>query len=157
VTTPKPIILHEKSVIPVAVARGEIGYARVVTGGEDGRVQIKSIGESSVKDIAVVDTARVPGLVMEESVRHPGTGSSSTSIAFSANGERIVTANEDGSVMVWALAEHGMSDVLAERWSLMSRLRGHKGSVLTAMFSPDGNRVLTASSDGSAQIWDVAP
>jgi WD40 repeat protein len=33
-------------------------------------------------------------------------------------------------------------------------LSGHKGAVVTARFSPDGSRVATASSDGTARIWD---
>jgi WD40 repeat protein/tRNA A-37 threonylcarbamoyl transferase component Bud32 len=35
-------------------------------------------------------------------------------------------------------------------------LKGHKGRVVTAAFSPDGKRILTASRDGTARVWDVA-
>jgi WD40 repeat protein len=35
-------------------------------------------------------------------------------------------------------------------------LRGHAGSVNAAAFSPDGSRILTASLDKAAQIWDAA-
>jgi WD40 repeat protein len=34
-------------------------------------------------------------------------------------------------------------------------LRGHTGTVLSAGFSADGRRVLTASSDGTARVWDA--
>ncbi len=34
-------------------------------------------------------------------------------------------------------------------------LRGHEGPVLAAGFSPDGMRVLTASQDGTARLWDA--
>jgi WD40 repeat protein len=34
-------------------------------------------------------------------------------------------------------------------------LRGHTGSVSSAMFSQDGRQVITASSDRSARIWDA--
>jgi len=32
----------------------------------------------------------------------------------------------------------------------------HKSNVLSAVFSPDGGRVLTASADDTAQVWDAA-
>ena len=34
-------------------------------------------------------------------------------------------------------------------------LSGHQGWVLWAAFSPDGTRVVTASADGTARIWDA--
>ncbi|MEW6716665.1 MAG: hypothetical protein AB1345_04065 [Chloroflexota bacterium] len=34
-------------------------------------------------------------------------------------------------------------------------LRGHEGEVFMASFSPDGKRVLTASQDNSARLWEV--
>ena len=33
---------------------------------------------------------------------------------------------------------------------------GHEGSVLSAQFSPDGTRIVTASSDKTARVWDAA-
>jgi WD40 repeat protein/transcriptional regulator with XRE-family HTH domain len=35
-------------------------------------------------------------------------------------------------------------------------LRGHTDSVWSAVFSPDGTRIATASNDGTAKIWDAA-
>jgi hypothetical protein len=33
-------------------------------------------------------------------------------------------------------------------------LRGHRSSVYSASFSPDGSRIVTASMDGTAKVWD---
>ena len=35
-------------------------------------------------------------------------------------------------------------------------LRGHEGGVTAASFSPDGTRIVTASADKSARVWDAA-
>jgi WD40 repeat protein len=35
-------------------------------------------------------------------------------------------------------------------------LNGHEGAVSSAAFSPDGSRIVTASYDKTARLWDVA-
>ena len=35
-------------------------------------------------------------------------------------------------------------------------LRGHESSVRSAVFSPDGTRIVTASFDNTARLWDAA-
>ena len=43
----------------------------------------------------------------------------------------------------------------AETGAPLETLRGHEGIVASADFSPDSERVVTASFDGTARIWDA--
>jgi len=56
----------------------------------------------------------------------------------------LVIPSQNGDATVW---DPYTGDVI-------ERLAGDSGSVATAGFSPDGSKILTWSSDGSARIWD---
>jgi hypothetical protein len=66
-------------------------------------------------------------------------------VAFSADGERAVTAGTDKSARLWDAATG----------NLIATLQGHSGAVKKVIFSPDGKRLVTASDDGTARLWDV--
>jgi hypothetical protein len=40
---------------------------------------------------------------------------------------------------------------------LLATLKGYEGSVTSAQFSPDGKRIVTASTDNTARLWTVLP
>jgi WD40 repeat protein len=67
-------------------------------------------------------------------------------VAFSADGERIVSGSSDATAKVW--------DARTGQEALT--LRGHAGRVWGVCFSPDGKRLATASQDGTAKVWDAA-
>jgi WD40 repeat protein len=72
--------------------------------------------------------------------------------AFSPDGRRIVTFHGPGQFS----GPHyfaGIWDVETARRRLV--LRGHGGHITSAVYSPDGLRILTASGDGTARIWDA--
>lgn len=71
-------------------------------------------------------------------------GAAVTSVAFSPDGRRLVTAGSDGRAHIWD--EDGGHQVLV----------GHTRQVWSAAMTPDGTRVVTASTDGTARIWDAA-
>ena len=71
--------------------------------------------------------------------------SSVTSAAFSPDGQRVVTASDDGTARVWQ----------AESGEAIAVLAGPESFVTSAAFSPDGQRVVTASDDGTARVWDL--
>lgn len=68
-----------------------------------------------------------------------------TSVAFSPEGSRVVTASRDGTARVWNVRGHGEPVVL----------RGHQDIVWSARFDSTGGRVVTGSEDHTARVWDA--
>jgi len=68
-----------------------------------------------------------------------------SSIRFSKNGSRLLTASWDGSAIIW---DRVTGDAL-------QKLEGHIGRVTGADFSPDGTLIATAGSDGEVILWDA--
>jgi eukaryotic-like serine/threonine-protein kinase len=66
-------------------------------------------------------------------------------IAFSPDGERLVTACRNGRATVW--------DLHSDQKPF--RLEGHTDQVVAVAFSPDGKWILTGAEDGTARLWDA--
>jgi WD40 repeat protein len=68
-----------------------------------------------------------------------------TSVAFSPDGRRMVTASYDNTFRTWDVAS---GEQLLE-------IKGHTAEVVSVAFSPDGSRIVTASFDKTARVWDA--
>ncbi len=79
----------------------------------------------------------------EESVDLPGTV---FDLEFSPDGRMLAGAARDGSVLVW--------DV--EEGALVRTLKGHRGQARFVAFDPSGWRLVSAGSDDTARIWNLA-
>jgi len=67
-------------------------------------------------------------------------------VAFSPNGQRIVTASADRTARIWDAAT-GQE---------LKQLQGHTDAINAVAFSPDDRLVATGSADKTARIWNVA-
>ena len=68
-----------------------------------------------------------------------------TSVAFSPNGQCIVSGSHDTTVRLWDVASG----------ATLCTLEGHTETVNAVQVSPDGVCVASASDDGSVRIWRV--
>jgi WD40 repeat protein len=72
-------------------------------------------------------------------------GSEANHVAFTPDGQRLVSGFTDGTAHVYDLAT-----------GTASQLHGHAWGVRGVAVSPDGTLVATASVDGTARSWDLA-
>jgi len=65
-------------------------------------------------------------------------------VAFSPDGRRIISGGADSTIKVWD----------ASNGEELMTLRGHEGFVSGAAFSPDGNKIVSASG-GEMKVWNT--
>jgi WD40 repeat protein len=70
-----------------------------------------------------------------------------TTLAFSSDGQMLVSAGTDRNLILWDLSGAGREPV---------KLKGHESDVTSVAFSPDGRTVASASYDGTVKLWNVA-
>ncbi|MFM9265156.1 serine/threonine-protein kinase [Tychonema sp. BBK16] len=68
-----------------------------------------------------------------------------SSVAFSPNGEVIVSASDDKTIKLWRVQD-------AQE---ITTLTGHKNSVHTVAFSPDGEIIASSSHDKTIKLWGM--
>jgi WD40 repeat protein/serine/threonine protein kinase len=72
-----------------------------------------------------------------------------THLAFSPDGTRLVTVDEERLALVWDVPSARQVSRLGKRSSR------HRDRVIALSFSPDGKMVATGSYDRTAKVWDV--
>jgi WD40 repeat protein len=104
-------------------------------------------------------------------------------VAFSPDGARVVSVdvhgmariwevgswectgcfkNDSGGLMAFSLSPDGRLLLMGNRLrrfpdgAAIASLEGHKDSVLSGVFTPDGQSVVSGSADRTARVWDVS-
>ncbi|GAA6616073.1 hypothetical protein NUACC26_018720 [Scytonema sp. NUACC26] len=68
-----------------------------------------------------------------------------TSVAFSPDGQYIVSGSRDRKVRLWNTQGN----------PILQPLQGHENDVTSVAFSPDGQYIISGSSDGTVRLWDI--
>jgi WD40 repeat protein len=66
-------------------------------------------------------------------------------VAFSPDGKRVASGDQDGSVLLWDAATG----------KKLRSFEGHGGYVSEVAFLPDGRRLLSCSGDATVRVWLV--
>ncbi len=82
-----------------------------------------------------------------------GHGGRMSSVAFSPDGQRIVTSKADRTAT-------SRLDLRAKVWDAATgkgllTLKGHRANIIAVAFSPDGQQIVTGSGDTTAKLWDA--
>src|SRR5262245_10596491 len=109
----------------------------LVTAGRDKTLRIWEVG--SGKEVLKIKDLPAPALAL----------------AVDAQGTKVVTTagKWNKEKQVWT----GETDIYdAKNGKLLTAIKGHSEPIEAVALSPDGTKVVTASNDGTAKVWDLA-
>ena len=168
---------------PITAAAMDRASSRLATGTRSGTLRLWDVGTADKKEIWKVvkdgveeissiqfaaDGSRLVTVSQDGTVRlwssrageqlasfyETGT----VAAQFSPNGSDLVTTSLQGHATLWRTSAVPATRGPARRSAAFQQvaLLGHTAAVRSVQFSGDGRRILTASDDGTARVWDAA-
>lgn len=110
----------------------------------DGKLLASASADDTIKIWSVDTGERLDTLGQPEG--------SQAAVAISPNGRVVAAAGADRQVRLWQLVSRGKPEVNPLKFSRTA----HDSPVVKLVFSPDGERLVTASDSRELMLWDVA-
>ena len=109
-------------------------------------------------------TARLWNLSGNQIAQFQGHQGAVKSVSFNPKGEYIATASDDGTARLWDLSGNQIAKFQVSSawlWELsrnksMPHFSRYQNKVKSVSFSPNGEYLTTASTDGTAWLWDLS-
>ena len=118
--------------------------ARVALGMADGGLFRLPSGEVQRRDGTVVIRDAATGAEVQ---RFKVAGHRAVRMAFNAGGHLLLESGEDDSAATLYTVADG---------EVAAKLDGHAQAITAFAFTPDGERILTSSKDGTTRVWNAA-
>ena len=154
---------------PVAAVDWSPAGGAALSGGEDGLVRLWREGSSAV-ELDLPDRKPIRAAAFTPDGRQVAVGDSAGDLRLfdAATGDLLATLPAGGDIQGLRFSSDGrrlvvmppLGGVQPSLWDLPRRerigeLRGHAGSLLDVRFDPTGERLVTASGDGVARLYDA--
>mmetsp|Transcript_45301 Transcript_45301/g.137351 ORF Transcript_45301/g.137351 Transcript_45301/m.137351 type:complete len:341 (-) Transcript_45301:106-1128(-) len=120
---------------------------QVVTGSTSGHATVWDVGDDPDQPWVPRERRKLSGAgqgvrrYVNSAVFSPKVRSLSGCVL--GGGERVLTASSDGTARMFD----------TETGELLKTFKGHASKVSSAVFSPDGSKIVTASYDGTVKVW----
>jgi hypothetical protein len=124
----------------------------LIAGGIVGWLQWDKARQLAVQEVALAHAQA--NLLGELSRTELSRGELDSALRLASRGTHVDLVLPSDSVKASAAATALAAAVWQANWRF--NLIGHESTVASAIFSPDGSRIVTASFDGTARIWDAA-
>jgi WD40 repeat protein len=134
---------------PIGPALKHLGAVKAAAFSPNGKIVLTVSSDTTARvwDIRDVTKIRAAGVLA-----HNGAVNA---VAFSPDGERVATASDDPTARLWTIKDRrpgAPADAIDPK---QVGTLPHQRAVLAVAFSPDGRRVVTASADSTARLWDA--
>jgi WD40 repeat protein len=144
---------REKPYMVEQTAFAFIDNNHYATGYKNGVILIRAFDVANPNKIKVADVDTLNG---DDWATH-GNGEHITKLAIDGRGRYLFAFNAQYGIDVYDRAKLKMAkDTIADNSKIpITNLKGHTGSITCIDFSPDGQRMVTGSNDGTAILWDI--